>query len=796
MAKEYGRFNNDGWEYIISTPHTPRLWYNYIGNSRYALRVAQNCIGNSIYDPPGGNRITSEDAGKFVYVKDLDTRNIWSLTYEPVKAAFDLYECWHSAGYTKFITEIYGIHSEMLVYIPIDQDMECWKITIKNNSTGTKNLEIFPYVEWQLSGYTIPWDDYKNYSHCYFNQEDALIMGIVDDPLYPWKRHYGFMASSIQPVGWECSKKQFIGNGDLCRPGAVECSACSGKEAGTEACISAMQLKIQLAPDEEREFTIAIAYSCNKKEYGSQVKEFISANDHNNELEKLQSYWRSKFETVHIESPDKHMDRLMNIWLKHQINQANLWCRGGSCRGYRDVLQDSLGIVSFDKETSRRQIKTALSHQYSDGFAPRQFSETGAPYDVRLYADSPVWIPITLAAYVKETGDFDFLNEKLPYITKGIYSYDLQHAMNQVTEFMTDCQDMGGSVFEHAIKAMDFMWEHRGQHGLSLIYGGDWNDPLNNAGRKGRGESVWLSMALVYALKEMSGLCRQLNRSDKADELMKHSDELSSAINKHAWDGRWYVRAFDDDGNPIGTNNDQYGKIFIMSQSWSVISGVADKDRTASAMQAVREYLGTPYGFMTMSPAYPSYDERVGRISVLRPGTYENAAIYCHASTWNMMAELISGNADHAYDAYLKMNPYNPEHPPAESFSEPYVFPNCYFGKDAGDRYGQSVMGWLTATADWIYKVLLEWMIGVRSDYHKLIIAPQLPSAWNSARVIKKIRGCTYTIDIQRDESLTNGNTLVTCDDSICTDGIPYFSDMMKDHKVKVLFNNSASRSL
>lgn len=783
MKEQLGYFNDDGWRYVIKTTKTPRPWYNYLGNNKYGLRIAQDGKGYSVYNPPVGHVVTHPDSGRVVYFKDMESDDIWTMISED-----NQYECHHSVGYSQFNNTIKDISSEMIVFIPLNENLECWKISVKNQSLKERRLQIFPYIEWYLAGHSIPWDNYQVYSHCKYQDNYKSIVCILDDPLYPWKRNAGIMASSISPLGYECKKTNFFGS-NVGHPQSILESKCTNEEAGTEACIGAMQYELTLQPNEEKNIYIVIGFTRSVNEDIDKIVSYTKKDKAENAFLEVKEYWKRKFSVCHVVTPDENLNRLINIWLKHQINQANIWCRGGGCRGYRDILQDSMGIVSFDKSLAERQIKRALENQYTDGYAPRQIGEDGSYYDIRMYSDNPVWIPMAVTAYVKETGNFKFLEEELGYIEQGNYSHDLKDAMKQVTRYLEASDIHSGSVFEHTMKAIDYLWDKRGPHGMCLILGGDWNDPLNGAGRRGKGESIWLTMAYVYAMEQMKELGRYLENQELVDLLATRCENLKEVINKYGWDGKWYLRAIDDNGDFIGSHTNKYGKIYLLPQVWSIISGVADKDRAHKVLEAVRKNLLTPYGCLTVFPAYLEYDKSVGRISVLRPGTYENSAIYCHASTWSMLADLIEGNIENAYDTYLRMNPYNKQHPPEESYSEPYVFPNCYFGKEAGKRYGQSVMGWLTATSDWIYKIITEWLIGIRPEYDQILIDPRLPESWEYVTITKNIRDTEYHFKIIRDKNLDkNTIKIITEKEAIDHNAIAYFDDG-KAHIIKVLFN-------
>ena len=790
MSKNFGSFSKDGWEYRITSERTPRCWMNYFGREEYGVCLANDGTGYSAANPPEGSKVTAQLGGRFIYLRDEESADIWSVAKEPTRVIFDEYECRHGVGYTQFCSVYQGIHSKLMVFVPLNESLECWNLTLRNETDQRRTIQVFPYVEWDLSAYLLPWDAVQNYSNSYFREDDNAVVCVLDDPLYPWIRHCGFFASNEKPAGFECSKSAFFGSeGDLKRPRAVCEMKCTETFASTQACAAALQYRITLKPKEEKRLNFIIAYSKqNTPELSDSQKKYLVSQYADNALEEVRKYWKAKFSAVQVETPDENLNRMANIWLKHQIYQANIWCRGGGCRGYRDVMQDSAGVVSYDEEKAQQQIRRALRHQYADGYAPRQFAEEGGPHDVRLYSDNPVWIPFAVCCYLKQTGNFEFLKEQIPFLEDGIRSTGLLHSVNQVSEFLSCDENNHVDVFEHTLRALEYLWKNRGSHGLCLMLGGDWNDPLNYVGRKGKGESVWLSMIFAAVMNQMEELCRHIGRTQQAELYHSRSSELKELINQNAWDGEWYLRAYGDGGEKIGSASNRYGQIYILSQSWAVISGTADKNRAEKALQSAQEKLDTPFGFLTMSPAYPSYDASVGRISILRPGTFENSAVYCHASAWQMLAELMAGNADAAYEIYRKMDPNNPKHPPEESFSEPYVFPNCYFGRETGVRFGQSVMGWLTATADWIYRIIIEWMIGVRPGYDGIVIDPRLPSCWKNASITRKIRGCTYQVNIKRTH-ISENKTSVSVDGNLLKNPlIPYFKDN-SHHIVNVIIN-------
>lgn len=790
MDKNFGSFSSDGWEYSITSESTPRRWMNYFGGDEYGVCLANDGTGYSAANQPEGSKVTSQSSGRFVYLTEKGKPEIWSIAKEPTHTKFDKYECRHGVGYAEFSSTYKDIESKMLVFVPLDKAFECWKITLKNNSDKPRNLEVFPYVEWDLSAYLLPWDGVANYSHCFFDEDTKTVQCVLDDPLYPSISHRGMLAASENPIGWECGKSAFVGpDGNMANPRAVVEMKCSGRPASTETCSGCMQFSVPLKPYEEKRLNFIVAYSQKEPCFDDNLKAYLVSENIDKAFIAVKEYWKAKFSAVQIKTPDENINRMTNIWLKHQIYQANIWCRGGGCRGYRDTMQDAAGVVSYDEQKALQQIRRGLSHQYADGYAPRQFTEKYGPHDVRVYSDSPVWIPLAVCSYLKQTGDFDFLKEQLPFLEDGLLVTGFEHSMKQVTEFLNCDEANTDDVLQHTYRALEYLWNTRGTHGLCLMLSGDWNDALNGVGRKGKGESVWLTMIFIDAMTQVEELCKKIGENKQAELYNKRSEELKEKINLNAWDGNWYLRAFNDDGEKIGSSENKQGQIYILSQAWSVISGTADKIRAEKALQSVEKMLNTPFGFLTMTPAYKAYDPSVGRISILRPGTFENSAVYCHASAWQMLAELMAGHADQAYEIYQKMNPSNPHHPAEESFSEPYVFPNCYFGKEAGARFGQSVMGWLTATADWIYKIIVEWMIGVRTTYEGILIDPRLPSSWGNASITRKIRGCSYQINISRADNCPN-NISINVDGKILDKTIiPYYNDG-SNHVINVIINS------
>jgi cellobiose phosphorylase len=426
---------------------------------------------------------------------------------------------------------------------------------------------------------------------------------------------------------------------------------------------------------------------------------------------------------VWIETPDPAINRLVNIWAKQQIQLCVEFGRDGA-RGFRDTLQDAWGILPFNAPLAKAKIKETLQHQASDGHAIRGW----LPIQAHHYSDGPAWIAPTVAAYLKETGDKSLLDDVVPYLDKG-----------QAT------------VLEHMLQGIRHLSEDTGVHGLVLAHEGDWNDSLNWMGKAGRGESVWTSMALFHSCNVVAEMARDfLHQPELESEMLGRAETIRLAIETHGWDGDWYLAGYSDFGNPVGSKSNTEGKIFLNTQTWASLTGLAKGERLKKCWKAVDEILESRHGSLTLTPHFTKRDDNVGRVTMLLPGMYENGTPYCHGTAFKIVADLLAGRPDQALASWYKVMPDNPGHPSTVSGCEPYAFTNQYLGPGNG-RAGETINGWITGSAGWMFRSIPEYFCGIRPGYHGLDILPCLPTGWDKVSVRRHLRGKDYHIDIHRD---------------------------------------------
>ena len=416
---------------------------------------------------------------------------------------------------------------------------------------------------------------------------------------------------------------------------------------------------------------------------------------------------------------------MTNIWIKHQTTFGARWCRWG-WMGYRDIVQHGYGVSSVDPDRTKEILEVAFKHQYASGLALRGWN----PVDEKPYSDSALWLVFTLISYLKETNDQTFLQQRIKYYDEG-----------------------EATVLEHIECALNFLENNKGQHDLCLIKFGDWNDSLTAIGKEGRGESVWLSMAYAEALAQMKELYDYLDDTIKSQNYQDRYTHIKEAINSHAWDGEWYARCFDDNGRAIGSNESDQGKIFLNAQSWAMISGIANEERTSKLIDSSNKLLRSELGYLLLAPTFMEFDPNIGRISCLEPGICENGTVYSHVNVWMILGLLKAGRVDEAYDAFKAITPgylnSGNDADPKQKMP-PYIYANGYYGPAHRNNKFQMEFTWITGSVAWHYNTITKNMIGVQPHYDGLFINPLLPKDWPSASMSRNFRDRQFEISIER----------------------------------------------
>lgn len=746
---EYGHFNDIGNEYIITDYNTPRPQMNYVWNSRMLSGInhfggGDGAYGNraaSYIDPEGKSRaILIRDGNRYFYIRDEETGEYWNPGWYPSKTEIDNYSCTHGIGYSRIHGEKNGISAEILGFIGNSAPAEMWTLKVKNTNNTPKKVKLYSFVDFSLEGYS-RYSEYDSYVHTDFYDEYNMIYATNTAQERPHNFFDGYIASNVKVSGFESSRKEFLGRyGSIFEPETVKEGVCKNSLAACELMVGVLEHTLELGMNEEKEIKVIIGSSNSLEFARKNANKLLSENEFKKQLQAVIEEKQAMFDRITVKTPVEKINEITNYWVKNQIQ---LCCEAGRStgKGFRDQLQDSWGIASFNNELARAKILETLQHQYSDGRCVRGW----LPLDHHIYSDGPAWIAPTINAYVKETGDFDFLDIEVPYLDEGI-----------------------ATVWEHILLACRYSTGDLGEHKLVKAHDGDWNDSLNGIGTGGKGESVWTSIAICYALKNTIEIARCVkNDTAVVKEMEERYKVLKNSINENAWDGNWYLAAYNDLGEKVGTHTEKEGFIYLNSQTWAILAGICDEEMKEKCMASVAKYLDSPYGPLTLYPAYNSYNPNIGRLTGFVPGIWENGTPYCHGGTFKIVADCVLGEGNRALETLMKIMPDSEGNPSTHSGCEPYVFTNMYFGPE-NPRRGETAFAWVTGTAGWMFRVVTQYMLGFHPSYNGFEIHPCIPSEWKECHMVRKFRNDTYNITLLNPDSRQNGVKEITVDGKKC----------------------------
>ncbi|MFP4139491.1 MAG: GH36-type glycosyl hydrolase domain-containing protein [Phycisphaerae bacterium] len=745
MNLDNGHFSADGREYIINAPHTPRPWHNYLVNRVYLANITQYGSGASFYQPTGEGlraNVTEDPDGsggpRAVYLRDNDTGEYWSLTGWPGCEPMEQWTCRIGLGYQVNTSRRSGIEASWRVFVPqTDDPCELWTVIVTNRSDRARRISAIPYVEMHLTGGSTLMD-FISVLGGHYDPEHRAVFGINSCVKFP-DMFKAVFASDSPVAGATVSRDEFMGHYRDCRnPLAVERGDVHNPQAGTEWLGASLRHELELAPGESATIHLVLGVVDSVESGKAMASKYLTDGAVGREYDALRDRAEGLVSRTTVATGDEQFDRWMNVWLKHQLAFVARWGRVIG-RGFRDILQDTMAHRITEPDVARDCLLEVFSKQFPSGKCIRAWRLPTGILDLQDYADSPSWMIMALSMYLKETGDFSVLDESVPFLNP-----DDPYAEST----------SGASVWEHVVLAQRYLLAERGEHGLSKIYYGDWCDTLNGVGVRGRGESVMLSMQVKWGCDQLSELADRRGDEALAREMADASAQLAEAINTRAWDGEWYLRAFDDDAVPVGTSNppaedEGEGTIFLNPQSWALIAGVADDARAHSAIAAVREQLDTGYGKVLNAPAYTQLRPRIGQMSAMTPGFYENGSVYVHGNCFWLYALAVAGRGGEAWDAIRDILPDTPNKPNTDT--EPFVIPNYYIGPNVERRRQRNLYlsGWRTGSAAWIYFTCLEEILGLRAEYDGLAIDPHLPEGWTNVSATRPFRGDTYRITLE-----------------------------------------------
>jgi len=783
---DYGYFSDDGKEYIITTPLTPRPWGNVISNGDYGMMISQTGSGFSWRGNAGQNRLTrsfqdlvKDNWGKYFYIRDLDSGRFWSAAYKPVMADYQSYQVTHGIGYSIFTQTVDHIASALKVFVAAHDPVELFELTLTNSSEVSRHLDVTSYAEWLL-GFAP--DEHREFHKLFIEttpqvEKQAVIArkclwGFPDDKgrhnNIDWP-YTAFMAVSEPLKSFDCDKESFIGlyNNDD-KPAAMQLPKLAGRHGRFTDAIAALQVAVTLAPHTSKTiiFTLGAAED-GKEDVNALIAAYTSPEKTHQAFEDAKTFWSGFLEGEQVETPDEALNIMTNSWLKYQSISCRLWGKSAFYQvsagyGFRDQLQDSQIFLVSQPEYARKQLLMHAAHQFVEGDVLHWWFSIRGGGPRTNCSDDLLWLPFILDAYLKETADYSILDEQVPYL-------------NGPAE----------SLYDHCKRAIQRSFSRFSPRGIPLMGDHDWNDGLSAVGTLMRGESFWVAEFLYMILGAFIPLARSRADDSFAQECDAIRHSLQDAFEEHAWDGDWYLQATTDDGLPLGSQHNAEGKIFLMPNIWAVISGIAPEARAKTAMQSVSQYLLKDYGTLLNYPAFTKPRPDIGYVTRYAPGLRENGGVYTHAATWSVWAYTLLGEPELAYEAYRRICPPNRSADIDTYKAEPYVTPGNIDGP-LSEYYGRGGWTWYTGSSQWLHRVATHWILGVRPQVDGLLIDPAIPSSWQSYSVKRKFRNASYDIRVTNPDGVSSGIKTILVDGNLLIGQLlPIFNDG-KVHLVEV----------
>jgi len=796
---QFGHFDDANREYVITRPDTPLPWINYLGCEEYFGIISNTAGGYSFYRDARLRRITRyrynnapfDLGGRYIYLRDNESKEFWSPSWQPTQKNISNYECRHGMGYTTIGSQYTGIEASTRYFVPLGENLEIWQLTVTNRRDKAASLSAFSAIEFCL------WDAQDDATNFQRNFSIGQVE-VVDDVIYhkteyrERRDHFAYFACSAKPAGFDTQRDTFFGPyRGWANPAAVERGESFNSIAHGWAPFGSHHVKLELKPGESRQIVFVLGYHenpkdqkfdpadsqiINKKTVKPTIAKYLDPKNADAAFQKLKDYWTDLLGICKVETPDIHTNRMVNIWNPYQCmatfnmsRSASFYESGiGRGLGYRDSNQDLLGFVHMVPSRARQRIIDLASTQLPSGGAYHQYqplTKRGNNDIGGNFNDDPHWLVIGVSAYIKETGDWSILDEKVPYDNEAGTETPL---------------------YEHLQRSFKYTLERLGPHGLPLIGRADWNDCLNlncfsdtpgqsfqcTTNKDGKvAESVFIAGLFVLSGQELADIACHRGLGEESRQYQAEVAKMEEVIRKHGWDGEWFIRAYDDFGKKVGSSECAEGKIFIESQGFCVLAGVGLNDGMAQkSMDSVRKHLATKHGIVLQQPAYSKYYLELGEISSYPPGYKENAGIFCHNNPWVIIGETRVGDGDSAHDYYTRINPSAREAISELHRCEPYVYSQMIAGKDA-PTHGEAKNSWLTGTAAWNYYAIVQWILGIRTSLDGLQIAPVIPTAWKGFKASRKLRGVTYNIEVER---AGKGNKV-----ELTVDGNPVLGDVV-----------------
>ena len=815
---KFGKFDDANREYVITTPKTPLPWINYLGSTDFFSLISNTGGGYSFYKDAKllrltryrYNNIPNDEGGRYFYIKDGDT--VWNPGWMPVKTDLDSYECRHGMGYTRFISEKDGINANLLTFVPVHDNCEINEITITNTTDCERTITLFSYIEFCLWN---AMDDMTNFQRN-LNTGEVEIIGsrIYHKTEYRERRnHYAVFAVNHDIDGFDTSRDAFLGAyRSAADPLAIEQGNATDSIASGWYPIGSHQINLTLKPGECETLVFVLGYCendpddkfeapnvINKKPADELLNKYQTKEQVSDAFHELNEHWNRLLSHYTVKSGDEKLNRMVNIWNQYQcmvtfnMSRSASYFESGIGRGmgFRDSNQDLLGFVHQIPDRARERLIDLASTQFEDGGCYHQYQPLTKKGNNEIggdFSDDPLWMILSVAAYIKESGDYSILDAKVPY---------------------DNDENKAKTMMDHLEKSFYHVFENVGPHGLPLAMRADWNDCINlscfsdepgesfqtsTSPKYGEdkyskvAESMMVAALFTYAGPEYVAMCRLKGDDAAADKAQAAVDKMKDNIMKYGWDGEWFLRAYDDFGKKMGSHECEEGKIFIEPQGFAVMGGCGkETGADLKALESVDKWLNSEHGLSLNQPAFTKYYIQYGEISTYPAGYKENAGIFCHNNAWIICAEAFVGHGDKAFEYYSKIAPaYREEKYSDLHRTEPYVYAQMIAGKDA-KRHGEAKNSWLTGTAAWNFVAVSQYILGIIPDWNGLKIDPSIPHEWDGFTATRQFRGASYEVTVKNPDHVCKGVKSVTVDGKAIEGNVlPVFGDG-KAHTVEVV---------
>lgn len=735
--EDYGRFNDDEGCFEL-TAEPPRKWvnlhYNRIGEHEVYAEITNIGDGHTwVRDAAGRKCVLVGYDSKYVYVRDDDSGVVFCPWGAPAPRGVEDRLCRYFAARTEIAGTCAGLRAAERFFVPGPLVCEAWTVTVENLTERPRNVSVFAYAMFQLTGCDEEGRPVGKDNYAEVHDEIAGVFITNRNAFVPTDRFHGYLVTLQQDAyrGGSGYRDHFTRSEfALGTPKILWGWNADNRPGVGPDCAGVVQVTLQVPPKAAARADFLLGQAAGIDEV-RQIRAEITPERLDAMCDEQTAVERERSEAFRVRTGRAHADAMMNHFVKKQLYSYLI-----NKSGFRDNLQVDNAICLFDAGVAEANLLRALASQHADGSVPHGFR----PLNRLQYADKPAWVLLTAPGLVCETGELPLLDRDVPYFES----------------------DESGSVWDHVLRAMRFLAGDLGANGLCNQHHADWNDGLEATRQAGDRESVMVTQQLCYGLRKVEMLARATGRTGVADEARQRCDEFAERINRVAWDGRWYVRTICGDGYRIGSADNKEGRIFLNTQSWAVLSGIAPPDRAAACMAAVDELLTEDVGYRICWPAFGEYDPRVGRMSNSMPGQAENGGCYCHAAGFKGVADCVLGRPERAWETFLKTAPDNPDNPVSQSLMEPFSFTNSF--STVPWAYGRSGYPWRTGTAGWFTVLLIEWILGARRSLEGLLIDPCLTATIPAAHVRRTFRGAVYEIELDNAAGRCRGAREIVAD--------------------------------